>query len=114
VADDPGATCQGGSYSGNLGGNAHASPPQQVGAELSKTADLVRQIRDLKGKLGLTPAAGREFAAHVTCLEDELKKPAPDPGRMTGLLGSIRIVCDGAAGTLIAAGTVSLVGSIHF
>ena len=104
-------------FSGNLGGNVgrdvRASGPQQVGAELAKATDLVKQIRRLQGQLGLTSAAEGEMSAHVTSLDEELKQPAPDSGRLIGLLRSIRTVCEGATGNLVAAGIMSLVGNIH-
>lgn len=105
-------------FSGNLGGqvghDVRVKAPQQVGAELSKAADLVKQVRDLIGQLNLTAATERELLAHVDSLDEELKAPMPNSGRLTGLLRSICTVCEGAAGNLIAAGISSLAGSIHF
>jgi len=121
VANNPNVTYHIGNisnFSGNLGGNVgrnvHASSPQQVGAELDKAADLVKQIRGLNGQLGLTAAAEREMLAHVSAFDEECRKPAPERGRLAGLLRSIRAVCEGASGNVIAAGIGSLASNIHF
>ena len=107
-----------GNFSGNLGGNVaravRVSGSQQVGEEIAKLSGLVAQIRARQGQLGLTPAAEREVLAHVVSVDEELKKPAPDTGRLAGLVRSIQTTCEGATGNLIAAGILSLISNIKF
>ena len=77
-----------GSFAGNLGGtvgrDVHASSSQEVGAELEKVAKLVQDIRSLDGRLGLTPSSEREMRAHVAALDEELAKPEPETGKISG------------------------------
>jgi hypothetical protein len=103
-----------GNLGGNVGGNVNASSPQHVRSELHKLTSLIEQIRSLNGRLGLTAVAEKELFDHVASIDHELSKAEPETDSLTGFIRSIRKVCEGASGSLIAAGIASLAGNIHF
>lgn len=105
-----------GTFSGNLGGSVCGdvivTSTQQPGAELDKVANLVRHIRGFDGQLGLTPSSARKMDAHVTALDEELKKPFPESGKIAGLLKSVKAISENVVGSVINAGITALISNI--
>ncbi|TLU71546.1 AbiTii domain-containing protein [Lichenicoccus roseus] len=105
-----------GSFAGNLGGtvgrDVHASSSQKVAGELERVAKLVQEIRSLDGRLGLTPSSEREMKAHVSALEEELAKPAPATGKISGIIRAIGAIAQSVAGTVVSNGILSLIDGV--
>jgi AbiTii len=74
--------------------------------DLGKVRDFVTQAR---GALDLLPAATRrEVEPVLVDVETELNSATPDRSKLSRLLGSMRSICEGAAGNLGAEGIMQL------
>lgn len=80
----------------------------QVG-ELSK---LVKQIGELKDKMGLTESQDGELGEHIEAIDEELKKDQLNDGRVKGILRSIKSISESATGNVVATGVVNLIDKI--
>jgi AbiTii len=78
--------------------------------DLGQVQDFVTQAR---GALdGLPTATRREMQPVLDDLERKLNSPTPDRSKLSTLLGSVRAICEGAAGNLTAEGMVQLLGRL--
>lgn len=77
---------------------------------LNHVSDLLDQIEKVKGSLEAPLRNGIE--PHVMDLRRELEKPSPDRDIVRKGLRSIRTICEGAAGSLIASGILSALAGI--
>ncbi|MGE6497361.1 MULTISPECIES: hypothetical protein [Cupriavidus] len=97
---------------GNVSDNATVTNNQQVTGSLSveSVRDLVKQAH---ASIKSLPA---DTASQVSPLLDDLdresSKSAPDEGRLRTTLTSIRQICEGAAGNLIATGLTAAVTTL--
>jgi hypothetical protein len=81
-------------------------------AQIDELKMLAGQIRGLSKGIGLTESQEGEFRAHMDAVDEELKKDQPAPGRIAGMLRSVRTIIEGAAGGLVATGVVGLIDKI--
>jgi hypothetical protein len=95
---------------GNVSDRAQVTNQQTAVAtlDLGKVQDFVAQAR---GALDNLPAATRrEVEPVLEDVERELNSATPDRSKLGRLLGSVRSICEGAAGNLTAEGIVQLLG----
>lgn len=72
--------------------------------------DLVDQIRPVISQL---PEDRREIVdAQLVVIDEEAQKPTPSKMRVLSALQSIKTAAEGASGNLVAAGIISLIGSL--
>ncbi|RQQ45219.1 hypothetical protein DF121_24750 [Burkholderia stagnalis] len=97
---------------GNVSDNATVTNNQQVTGALSIDGirDLVEQARTA------LPALPPETAGQVTPLlaeiDAEASKPQPNHGKLKAALASVRTICEGAGGSLVASAIVTGVQSL--
>jgi opacity protein-like surface antigen len=97
---------------GNVADNATVTNNQTVHGSLSvdRVRDLVQQAKSM------LPALPRETAAQASTLLDELdsesRKSSPNEGKLRGALTSLRTVCEGAMGNLVASGITTAVTAL--
>jgi len=97
---------------GNVTDNATVTNHQTVNGSLS--VDRIRElIQQAKSAL---PALPPNTASQVRVVLDELdaesRQSAPNEGKLRGALTSLRTVCEGAAGNLVASGIVTAVTAL--
>lgn len=91
---------------GNLGSagtstvNVTTVPPEALAA-FRRFAD---QVHERSAELGLGATARADFEKKVDELRAELARSTPSPSSLGVLLGSIKTVAEGAAGSLVASG----------
>jgi hypothetical protein len=93
---------------GNVSDGAQVTNQQTATLDLGKVQDFVTQARGAID--GLPAATRREVEPVLDAVETELKSTNPDRSKLSRLLGSMRSICEGAAGNLTAEGIVRLVG----
>lgn len=100
---------------GNIG-NLHDHAQAQahgvggVGLSVNEVASLVAQIR---GVLDALPTEKRTvLEAPLACAEAELATSNPSPSKLLASLGTIKNICEGAAGNLVASGIVSMIAGL--
>lgn len=72
--------------------------------------DFIEQIRPVLSKL---PEGSQEIVeAQLVIIEEEVEKPAPAKMRVLSALQSIKSVAESASGNLVAAGIISLIGTL--
>lgn len=83
-----------------------------VSAEIS-TEQLRNFIEQVRPVLSQLPEENQKVVeAQLVTIEEEADKPAPAKMRVLSALQSIKSVAEGASGNLVAAGIVSLIGSL--
>ena len=104
-------------FTGNLGGSVagdvNATSTQNIGLELEKVADLVQQVRQVSGQMGLTAGRQAEVQRIIEGLDAELLRTQPEPGAIRKLLKSLQTIAEGAAGNVVASGILALIPHIH-
>jgi hypothetical protein len=72
--------------------------------------DFIEQVRPVLSQL---PMDSQEIVeAQLVTIEEEADKPTPAKMRVLSALQSIRSVAEGASGNLVAAGIISLIGTL--
>ncbi len=72
--------------------------------------NFIDQVRPVISQL---PEDGREIVeAQLVTIEEESEKPKPSKISVLGALQSIKSVAEGASGNLVAAGIISLIGTL--
>lgn len=97
---------------GNVSDNATVTNNQQVTGSLSvdSVRDLVQQTR---ASINALPAnTANQVSQLLDDLDRETCKSEPDEGRLRTALNSIRQVCEGAAGNLIASGLTAAITTL--
>jgi hypothetical protein len=102
-----------GNIGGQVGGNVTGTLTQNLEHELEKVAALVGQLRQYEGQTGLNAKQQAEISRHVDAIDEELRGKRSQPGAIGGLLRSIRVMMEGAAGNLVASGVVSAISGIR-
>lgn len=97
---------------GNVTDNATVTNNQTVHGSLSvdRVRDLVQQAKSM------LPSLPSETAAHASTLLDELdsesRKSSPNESKLRGALTSLRTVCEGAMGNLVASGITTAITAL--
>lgn len=98
---------------GNLGDQAVVSNTQQIMSDLPSKDQLLALIEQIRASQSLLPpTVGAEVGASVSILEGEMSGASPDQSKIGAALKSIRTVCEGAAGNLVASGIVGLISQL--
>jgi hypothetical protein len=94
---------------GNVSDNATVTNHQQVTGSLSVSGirELVQQARSALG--ALPPETSSRVAPLLAEIDEEAAKSAPSHGKLRTALASVRTICEGAAGNLIASGIAATV-----
>lgn len=97
---------------GNISDNANVTNNQQATGSLSleSVASLMRQAEDSKG--ALPDQISEKVSKLLDELRQEVKKSAPDDGALREILRSIRQICEGASGNLIASGIIGTITAL--
>jgi AbiTii len=97
---------------GNVTDNATVTNNQTVHGSLSidGVRDLVQQARASIG--ALPPDTGCQVAPLLDEIEQETRNPAPNQGKLKAALLSVKTICEGAAGNLIASGITAAVTAL--
>src|SRR5690606_21767021 len=95
---------------GNVSDGAQVTNQQTATLDLGKVQDFVTQARGAID--GLPAATRREVEPLLEVVERELNSATPDRSKLSRLLGSVRSICEGAAGNLTAEGIVRLLGML--
>jgi AbiTii len=101
-----------GTFAGNLGVGNTAGDVTLGQADLERVRGLVDQLRTHVDELSAAGADGSTLLARLDQLELELKKPTPTASVLRGLLVDVRNAVAGAAGNLMASGTMTLINQI--
>ena len=80
--------------------------------DLERVRGLVDQVRAHVDELSAAGADGSTLRARLDQLELELKKSTPATSVLRGLLVDVRNAVAGAAGNLMASGTLTLINQI--
>ena len=107
-------------FAQNIGVVGNVTDQAQVANEQNATMSFsldVTQVRDfaaqIRESLALLPDDERaRVEPALTDLEGELANDVPNQSRLRELLGSIRSVCEGAAGNLTAQGIGGIISSL--
>jgi hypothetical protein len=102
-----------GNLGGSVGGNVTGTANQNIGQELEKVADLMRQLRRHVGDAGLGAKDQAKVSRKVEAIEEELRGASPKPGVVMGMLKSIKATMEGAGGSLVASGVISAISKIN-
>lgn len=98
-----------GTFAGNMG-TGNTSGDITVSASTStQILEIVRKVRDVVPQLERDGVDGPRLSRAIDEIEHEAKKPAPDGGKLKGLLAGARDVLVGAAGNLTAEGAMALI-----
>jgi hypothetical protein len=92
---------------GNTAGDISSST-----IDVNALHELSSQLESYFALLVAEGADGRTLRGRLDELEEELRKPAPQQGRLRSLLQDIRAVAINAGGGVIATGVVSLIAKI--
>ncbi len=89
---------------GNVSDHANVTNNQNVRGSLSveNVRDLVEQAR--AALPALPPSVASEAASALDELTAEFRKPSPDSGKLRRTLTSLKTICEGAAGNIVASG----------
>ncbi len=91
---------------GNVTDQARVLNVQTVALDLDGVRNLLSQ---LQGAMTLLPDDARDALGPVADeMAQELASDQPDEDKLRGLLGSVRKVCEGATGNVLAQGTLAL------
>lgn len=87
---------------GNVSDNATVTNNQQVSGALSVSGvrDLVDQARAALS--ALPPETARQVSPLLAEIDTEASKPQPNHGKLKAALASVRTICEGASGSLVA------------
>ena len=92
---------------GNVGDNAHVASLQIAGIDIDGTRDLLVQVQSAMPMLPDTVRNNLEpIVAEVAQV---VESDAPDEGKLRGLLMTVRNVCEGATGNVVAQGIIGLI-----
>lgn len=92
-------------HAGNVAGQARVTNIQTARLDLDDARNLVDQIQNAMTLLPNT--AQNELKPVVKEIAQELEADQPDESRVRGLMGSVRTICEGAAGNVVAQGIIS-------
>ncbi|HEJ2440299.1 TPA: hypothetical protein SLZ45_001781 [Burkholderia multivorans] len=97
---------------GNVSDNATVNNHQQVTGELSVRGirDLVEQARTALS--ALPPETAGQVSPLLAEIDAEASKPQPNHGKLKAALASVRTICEGAGGSLVASAIVTGVQSL--
>ncbi|MCA8098649.1 AbiTii domain-containing protein [Burkholderia contaminans] len=97
---------------GNVSDNATVTNHQQVTGELSINGvrDLVEQARTALS--ALPPETAGQVSPLLAEIDAEASKPQPNHGKLKAALASVRTICEGAGGSLVASAIVTGVQSL--
>ncbi|WP_157661066.1 hypothetical protein [Burkholderia ubonensis] len=97
---------------GNVSDNATVTNHQQVTGELSISGvrDLVEQVRTALP--ALPPETVGQVSPLLTEIDTEANKPQPNHGKLKAALASVRTICEGASGSLVASAIATGVQSL--
>ncbi len=95
---------------GNVSGQAHVASQQSatmtMALDLTAVQNLVGQARAVLPSL--PEEKRKELEPRISDLEQELDGDAPNQSKLRELMGSVRSICEGAAGNLGAPGILGL------
>jgi hypothetical protein len=94
--------------------NDHAQVSNQQAASAGLDLHEMREfLTQGQSALDLLPMAIRQHVKPILDdVESELNSATPDKSKLARLLGSVRTICEGAAGNLAAEGIVQLLGRL--
>jgi hypothetical protein len=97
---------------GNVSDNATVTNHQQVTGELSISGvrDLVEQVRTALP--ALPPETVGQVSPLLAEIDTEANKPRPNHGKLKAALASVRTICEGASGSLVASAIATGVQSL--
>ncbi|MCA7937591.1 AbiTii domain-containing protein [Burkholderia cepacia] len=97
---------------GNVSDNATVTNNQQVSGALSISGvrDLVEQARTALS--ALPPETAGQVSPLLAEIDAEASKPQPNHGKLKAALASVRTVCEGAGGSLVASAIATGVQSL--
>lgn len=97
---------------GNVSDNATVTNHQQVTGELSISGvrDLVQQARTALS--ALPPEAADQVSPLLAEIDAETSKTQPNHSKLKAALASVRTVCEGASGSLVASAIATGVQSL--
>jgi hypothetical protein len=101
-----------GSFAGNLGTENTAGDITVNSLNTELVGDLAVQLKAQTNELIVAGADGAILKTRLDQIEEELKKPAPVPSVLRGLLVDVRSAIAGAAGNLVATGAIALINQI--
>jgi hypothetical protein len=82
----------------------------QGSLQLDQLANFIEQLRPLITALPQDQRTAIE--PHLTALQAEMANPIPTQTKIRSTLESIRVVAEGAAGNIIAAGIISIISNL--
>lgn len=97
---------------GNLSDHANVTNNQSVHGSLSieRVRDLVEQAKT--SLPALPPSLAAEAGDVLDELTAEYRKASPDTGKLRGALSSLKAICEGAAGNIVASGITTAVTAL--
>lgn len=97
---------------GPVSGAASVTSIQLNESQVGELSKLVKQIGELKDRMGLTESQDGELGEHIEAIDEELKKDQLDDGRIKGILRSIKSISESTTGNVVATGVVNLIDKI--
>lgn len=107
-------------FAQNIGhiGNAYDQAQtvnNQTASITIKSEQIIRLIEEIEKTIQFLPAEKQtEINLKVQEIQEELKKSKDrqDPGKVAGALGSIKSICEGITGNVVAQGIISLISNL--
>ncbi|RWC25959.1 MAG: hypothetical protein EOS70_32650 [Mesorhizobium sp.] len=98
-----------GTFAGNMGSDNSSGDISVSAQTSSQILEVVRKVRQAVVQLEQDGADVPRLTRAMDQIEQETAKPAPDGGRLKGLLADAREALVGAAGSLTAEGAMALI-----
>ncbi len=98
---------------GNVSGQARVSNSQHANSSAPSKNDLRDFVEQVRSSQSLLPdSIQEEVGQSLLILDEQISGGATDAPKTVGALKSIRVICEGAAGNLVASGVIGLVAKL--
>lgn len=94
---------------GNVEGNANIETHQNVGLKIEDVQALLAEIEKVRSTLLLNEAQNREVDSAILIAKEEIAKPQPERGRLTGAIKSIKNIVENISGNIGASAILSFI-----
>ena len=102
------------SYSQIQAGTLSSSQSMENEIDFKKIHEFIEQLETASSELSLNEEKSAELVSEISTIKAQTKSPKPKPGILRESISSIRTILEGASGSVVAQGLLSIVKNIIF